>query len=272
MRICAFESRRGEEMRSLIERQGGEAIIAPSLREIPLEENQEVFDFTRRLLAEDFQLVIFLTGVGARTLLETAESQFSREEILTALRLCRIAVRGPKPLAVMREWKVEVHTLAPEPNTWRELMGALEKNHELTHGKRVALQEYGVPSTELHEALRKSGAELTTVSVYRWGLPEDLNPLRNAIRQIIVGETDCLMFTSAQQIQHVLMIAEAEEVREEFLNAARKCLIASIGPTTTETLKELGLGVDLEPEHPKMGHLVKVVMERGEALLPLKKR
>ena len=68
------------------------------------------------------------------------------------------------------------------------------------------------------------------------------------------------------------MIAEAEGVREEFLNAARKCLIASIGPTTTETLKELGLVVDLEPEHPKMGHLVKVVMERGEALLPLKKR
>lgn len=267
MRICAFESRRGEEMRSLIERQGGNALIAPSMKEIPLEENGEVFDFVQRLLADEFQLVIFLTGVGARALLETAESRFPREEILAALRRCRVAVRGPKPLAVMREWKVDIHVLAPEPNTWRELMTALKSKDSLAPGANVALQEYGVPSVELHQALREAGVNLTTVSVYRWGLPDNLEPLRGAIREISAGRVDCLMFTSAQQIQHVLTIAETEGSREAFLEAAKKCLIASIGPTTTETLQELGLRVDLEPEHPKMGHLVKTTLERGPDLL-----
>lgn len=251
----------------MIERQGGTALIAPSLREIPLEENAEVFEFARRLLADEFQLVIFLTGVGARTLLETAESRFPRGELLSAFRRCRIAVRGPKPLAVMREWKVEVHILAPEPNTWRELMATLKEKNVLAPGANVAIQEYGVPSADFHQALRHSGVNLTTVSVYRWGMPENVEPLREAVREILAGRVDCLMFTSAQQIQHVLAIADEKGKREEFLSAARESLIASIGPTTTETLKEMGLNVELEPEHPKMGHLVKVVMERGPGLL-----
>lgn len=254
-------------MRSLIERQGGTALIAPSMREIPLEENGEVFEFVRRLLADEFQLIIFLTGVGARALLETAESRYPREEILAALRRCPVAVRGPKPLAVMREWKVDVQVLAPEPNTWRELLGALKEKQALVAGANVALQEYGKPSLDLHQALRDAGTNLTTVTVYRWAMPEDTEPLREAVREILAGRVDCLMFTSAQQIQHLLTIAEESVGREVFLGAARRCLIASIGPTTTEALQDLGFKVDLEPEHPKMGHLVKVALERGPDLL-----
>lgn len=254
-------------MRSLIERQGGTALIAPSLREIPLKENQQVFEFIERLLNDEFQLVIFLTGVGARTLLETAESRFDRGEILEALRRTKVAVRGPKPLSVMREWKVEVHVLAPEPNTWHELLSALQEKQILAPGLQVALQEYGVPSHDLHAALKRAGVELTTVSVYRWGMPEDVEPLREAVRAVCRGGVDVLMFTSAQQIQHVLSATEELGVRELFMEAVKRCLIASIGPTTTEALQDLGFTVALEPEHPKMGHLVKTVIERGPQLL-----
>src|SRR5262249_54347681 len=146
-------------------------------------------------------------------------------------------------------WKVEVSVVAPEPNTWRELMAALKEKGALSAGTNVGLQEYGAPSVDLQEALCEAGVNLTTVSVYRWGMPENLEPLRGAVREIRVGQVDCLMFTSAQQIQHVLKVAEEEGGREAFLESAKGCLIASIGPTTTEALEDLGLKVDLEPEH-----------------------
>jgi uroporphyrinogen-III synthase len=47
-------------------------------------------------------------------------------------------------------------------------------------------------------------------------------------------------------------------------------VVASIGPVTTAALAEHGIVVDLEPEHPKMGHLVKALVERGAHTLSAK--
>ena len=66
LRVCSFESRKQDEMRSLIERHGGVATIAASMREVPLENNLAVFDFLDRLLVGELDAVIFMTGVGAR--------------------------------------------------------------------------------------------------------------------------------------------------------------------------------------------------------------
>ena len=75
LRVCSFESRKQDEMRSLIERHGGAATIAASMREVPLENNVAVFDFLDRLLAGELDAVIFMTGVGARALLEVVETR-----------------------------------------------------------------------------------------------------------------------------------------------------------------------------------------------------
>ncbi len=48
-------------------------------------------------------------------------------------------------------------------------------------------------------------------------------------------------------------------------------VIASIGPTTTETLEEFGLQPDITPTHPKMGFLVKETAEQAAAILAFKR-
>jgi uroporphyrinogen-III synthase len=48
-------------------------------------------------------------------------------------------------------------------------------------------------------------------------------------------------------------------------------VIASIGPTTTETLEEFGLQPDTTPTHPKMGFLVKETAEQSAAILQRKR-
>ncbi|MEX2286441.1 MAG: uroporphyrinogen-III synthase [Planctomycetaceae bacterium] len=270
LRICSFESRRAAEMRSLIERQGGIATIAPSMREIPLVDNPRVFEFAEELLAGRIEVVIFLTGVGTRALVEAWLTRYDFEAFLQALDRCTVVVRGPKPTAVLREWNVRIDLRAPEPNTWRELLDVIDANLSPA-GKNIAVQEYGRPNEELYRALEQRGASVLSVPVYRWALPEDVEPLLAAVRATIAGQFDVLMITSANQVTNVLTVAESDGLREAWLEAARKCVIASIGPAASETLIEAGLPPDVEASPPKMGQLVRQAIETASAKLGRKK-
>jgi uroporphyrinogen-III synthase len=266
-RVLTLETRRAVEIAKLIETYKGVAVSAPAMREVPLAENAEALRFGRDLLAGGVDVMVFLTGVGARALLETVSKELPAEEFLESLRKTRVAVRGPKPLAVMREWKVAVEVTAPEPNTWRELLVAMDGMQGGLRGRRVAVQEYGVSNTELLAGLRERGAEVLRVPVYQWALPDDVGPLRAAIAAVIGGDVTVAMFTTGVQAAHLFQIAEEEGKAEELRGALRKIVVASIGPSTTEALAGVGVKADMEPSHPKMGVLVKEAAEQwGEIL------
>jgi uroporphyrinogen-III synthase len=271
LRVVSFESRRATEMGELIRRQGGDPFVAPSMREAPIENNTPAFEFAERLFRGEFDLMIFLTGVGTRALNKVLSSRYPEEQFAEALRKIAVAARGPKPLAALRELKVPVTVTAPEPNTWRELLAALEGRPECGTARRIAVQEYGKPNVELMDALRARGAAVTPVRVYQWDLPEDLTPLREAVHRIAEGRADVAMFTTSIQIVHLFRIAGEERIAEPMLQALRRMLIASIGPTTTETLEEFGLTPDITPSHPKMGFLVKETSDQAAGILQRKR-
>lgn len=261
-RIAAFEARMAGPLAGLIRKHGGIPVEAPALREVPLGSSPEALDFARRLVAGELDAVIFLTGVGARYLLEEVQDQVPRDAFLAALRRVKVVARGPKPLAVLRDWGVEVAVSVPEPNTWLEVLAAIDAKLPVA-GLRVALQEYGQPNPELIEALRSRGAIVTQVPVYRWSLPEDTGPLRSALRAIADGQVAAVLFTAAQQVVHVLQVAEEEGLGDRVRAAlAGPVVLGSIGPTTTEALRAHGLEPAVVPEHPKMGHLVAAVADR----------
>jgi len=267
LRVVSFESRRANEMAELIRRQGGEPFVAPSMREAPIENNTEAFEFAEKLFRGEFDLVIFLTGVGTRALSKVLASRYPEEKFAEALRKIAVAARGPKPVAALREMNVPVAVTAPEPNTWRELVSALEGRA----AKRVAVQEYGKSNPELLKALRARGAEVSTVRVYQWDLPEDLGPLREAVRRIADGAADVAMFTTSIQIAHLFRVAAEAGLEKPMYAAFERMVIASIGPTTTETLQEFGLEPDIMPTHPKMGFLVKETAEQAAGILARKR-
>jgi uroporphyrinogen-III synthase len=196
LRVAIFEARMAGPMADLIRKHGGEVVEAPALREVPIGDNPEAIAFADRLIAGEFDLVLFLTGVGTR--------------------YANIPVGG----------------------------------------LRIAVQEYGQPNPELIEGLETRGATVTRVPVYAWALPDDTGPLVHAIVEIAEGRIGAVVFTSAQQVVHLLQVA-AREGREADLRTAlaKSVIVASVGPTTTETLRANNLPVDIEPEHPKMGHL-----------------
>jgi uroporphyrinogen decarboxylase len=259
LRVAAFESRLAGPMADLIAKHGGEPVEAPALREIALADNPEALAFAGRLIAGQFDAVLFLTGVGTRFLAQAIDTQFERPAWLAALAKVNVVARGPKPVAALREMGVRVDLQVPEPNTWHEVLATLDAKLPVA-GLRVAVQEYGKPNLELVAGLQERGAEVTRVPVYRWALPEDTGPLRRTIVEIAEGRIGVALFTSAQQVEHLLQVA-ADEGREAELRAAlsQRVVVGSVGPTTSETLRGHGLPVDIEPEHPKMGHLVVAV-------------
>jgi len=269
LRVVSFESRRGERMAELIRRQGGEALVAASMREVPLGENREAFAFGEKLMQGRIDAAAFLTGVGALALFQILETRYARGELLAAFSKIQTVARGPKALAALRKIGLTSARGAAEPATGREVLAALDQAP--LQGKTVALQEYGAPNKELVEALVQRGARVIRVPVYRWALPENTEPLRRALETVIGGRADVVLFTNSNQIHHVLQFAQEEGLEKEFREALTRTVIASVGPVCSQFLDEYGVPVDLEPELPKMGNLVEEASRKGAAILERKR-
>jgi uroporphyrinogen-III synthase len=277
LRVLALESRRAAELSKLISTYGGLPVVAPAMREMPLESNKEALAFAAGLFAGEFDMVIFLTGAGARALLAVVETTHKREDYVAALQRLKVVARGPKPVAALREINIVPAVTAPEPNTWRELLRALDEAENSTKeirlkGARVAVQEYGVSNSELLDGLKQRGAHVTRVPVYQWALPEDLAPLRAAVQALAEGSIDVVLFTTGVQAAHLFQVAKEISLEEALRAGLNRAIVASIGPTTSEELSRHGIKPDLEPSHPKMGFLVKETAERSAELLRQKRQ
>lgn len=268
MTVVAFESRMADQMATLISRHGGNAMVAPSMQEIPLENNTEALDFAKHLMAGVVDLLILLTGVGTRTLVDVWKTHFPLEAIQHALAKTTLVCRGPKPIAALKELGLKPHITVPEPNTWRDILKTLDDcKPEGLSGLRIAIQEYGTANTDLTRGLIERGAQVRSVPVYRWALPDDVEPLKGALRSIVDGQASVVVFTSAAQVDHVVQLLDAADELAAFREALGRTMVASIGPITSQRLRHHHLPVDFEPSHSKMGILVKEASEHvGEIL------
>ena len=267
--VVAFESRMAAEMGRLIERHGGKPLVAPALREIPLEDNSAALQFGEQLMRDGFDVLVLMTGAGTTTLFEVLHRRYSNDQLAAALRHTVLIARGPKPVAALKVLGFQPTFTVPEPNTWMDVVSTLDA-HRPVKGLRVAVQEYGLLNRDLVEALKQRGATVVSVPVYRWALPENTAPLKQAIRQILGGQVQLMLVTNAAQIDHVMLVVEQEGKTEEFKTICRELVIASIGPTASERIRSHGLPVDFEPSHGKMGILVKETSEQVRILMAKK--
>lgn len=270
-RVAALESRRAADMQRLIEKYEGVAYVSPSMREVPIEPNRSAIDFAYRLITGQVSVVVLTTGVGFRYLLKAIEPHLDKQRFLDSLSDVITVCRGPKPAAVMREFGLTPSHRVPEPNTWRELLQTIDSEVPIAN-QVVGLQEYGVSNKSLIAGLEARGATVEPVQVYGWDFPVDSGPLEENVRAIAAGERDLLLVTSAHQVVNMLRMAEKIDFVEKLREGLRGTVIASIGPTTSQMLEECEIHVDLEPSHPKMGHLVVETAETGVPLIGSKRR
>jgi len=270
LRIASLESRRADDMARLIQRHGGIAHVSPSMREVPIKPNREAVDFAYRVITGQIGMVIFMTGVGFKFLLAAIQGDVDRQRFLDALSDIPTIVRGPKPAAAMKEVGLTPTYRVAEPNTWRELLQLVDSQVPVGN-LHIGLQEYGVTNASLIAGLEARGATVDTIRVYGWELPDDTLPLQENIRAIAAGERDVLMVTSAHQVVNMLRMAESIGSLDSLRAGLAQTVIASIGPTTSQMLQECDIRVDLEPTHPKMGHLVVESARLAPGLVKLKR-
>lgn len=265
LRVLSLESRRAAEAATLIARYGGQPIVAPALRELPLESNSAALDFAAELLLGEIDVAVFLTGAGVRALFDVLAVAHPGDDVRAALARVKVAARGPKPSNALRELDVPVWVSAPEPNTWRELLAAMDAraSEQPMAGARIAVQEYGVPNRELLEALEARGASVMQVPVYKWALPDDLGPLQHAAAAIAAGAIPVLLLTSGIQLAHLWQVVETMGYERRFREGLASTFIASIGPTTSEEIARRGLTPNLEASHPRLGYLVREAAEHA---------
>jgi uroporphyrinogen-III synthase len=256
-------------MESLILREQGLPFVAPSVKERAIDDDSVAVRFVEQLEAGEFDLVICMTAVGLSFLRDLLAKTMPVERLSAALRRTRIVSRGPKPVSVLRSLDVPIEFVIPEPNTWKEVVNAVAEHCPL----RIAVQEYGRPNTEMNQALERLGATVTPVTLYRWEMPDDMEPLKEAARRLAAGDVDVVLFTSSIQLDHLLEAARGLGVEEHARSALREGVaVASIGPVMTATLEARGFPVHIIPRHPKMWALVKAAGELAAGVLAQSKR
>lgn len=272
LRVLSLESRRAKEVEKLIRTYAGEPFVVPAMREVKLESNRQALDFAAKLLAGEVDVVLFLTGVGVRALLETVETKYDREQFLNALRAVRIVTRGPKPEQVLRELKVKTLASAPEPSTWHEVLATMDRTFgDELKTLRVAIQEYGASNPELLAELTQRTGEVIKVPVYQWALPHDLKPLRECVHGIANADIDVILFTTAVQVIHLMMVAQQMNSIPALMRGLRSVAVISIGPTTTAEMLHYGIAPDFEPSRPKLGFLINEAAQYSSEVLRKKR-
>ncbi len=266
LRVAAFESRRAKELADLIQAHGGSPLVTPALREAAPARNPEAVDFANRVITGQVEVVIFTTGGGVRRLVEQIERHVDRKQFLAAISDVVTITRGPKPAAALGDLDIKSTHGTSEPHTWREILQVIDRHVPLAN-HTVGLQEYGEPNASLLAGLEARGASVINLKLYHWELPENTAALSGAMREIIDGKVDVVLFTSSRQIVNVLHVAQCDGVADQLRQALRGVIVGSIGPDTSTTLRQQDLPVDIEATHPTMESLVKTTAaDVGELL------
>lgn len=264
-------ARRAEELISLLQRRGAEVVHAPSIRIIPLVDDDELRRVTAALIASPPDVVVVTTGIGFRGWIEAAHGWALADDLIKALAGVRILARGPKARGAVRQAGLS-EEWSPESEASAEVLARLLDDGAA--GLRVAVQLHGAasewePDADICEALAAAGASVTRVPVYRWRTPADLAPVDRLIGMTVAAELDAVSFTSAPAVASVLQRAKALGAFDEFAAALRgRVLAACVGPVTASPLQRLGIPA-VHPERYRLGALARLLTDELPARAPV---
>ena len=258
--VAVTAARRKEELGALLDRRGARVIYAPAIRIVPLSDDAELVAATKEVLAHPIDLVVATTGVGFRGWLEAADAWDL--PLVEHLRSARVLARGPKARGAIRGGGL-VDAWSPESESSAEVLSHLLSGAEgPLVGRRIAVQLHGDPLADLVSSLRAAGAEVLTVPVYRWVLPEDVVPVRRLVATIVAGGVDAVTFTSAPAAASLLAVADELCLRADLVTALNgRVLAIAVGPVTAAPLDAAGIP-SWQPERARLGALAREVVAR----------
>lgn len=253
-------ARRREEFGAALARRGATVVYAPAIRIVPLADDTELLDATRRCLTAPLDVVVATTGIGFRGWMEAADAWGLADELTAGFEAATLLARGPKARGAIRARGLH-DAWSPESESTSEVLAYLLERFELD-GIRIALQLHGEPLTDVVSTLRAAGAEVIEVPVYRWLPPADEEPLQRLLQSVVGGGVDAVAFTSAPAAVSFLRTADKLGLGDEVRAALRTSVLpAGVGPVTAAPLEREGITV-VQPPRARLGSLVRTLVEQ----------
>ena len=256
--IVIAVDRRSGELAAALERHGATVRHAPALTIVPHIDDEALIAQTRELIAHPPQVVVATTGVGFRGWMEAADEAGLLDDLHAAFAGAQIVARGPKARGAIQQAGLTADWVA-ESETSAELGEFLLA--EGVGGRRIAVQHHGSGADGLDELFEGEGADVVSLTVYRWGPPPDPEVVRRSVLATGAGEVDAVLFTSAPGAFEWVAAARREGVLDEIrrLVQEQRVLLAAVGPITAGPLQDEGLD-PLIADRGRLGSLVRAVV------------
>jgi uroporphyrinogen-III synthase len=194
-----------------------------------------------------------------------------------AVRKSTVISRSEKPSAVLRTLGIK-SDLLPKENT---TMGILEmlKEKDMKQ-KRVAIIGNASGSKNLKNGLESKGSTVLELPLFSYSsyldetadniLKEmgylhekpEIKSISKLIKDILNGKVHVITFTSPPSVLPLLKVADEEKNLPVLLSTLNESVVVvSVGPSTTESLKQNYISVDVMPEVHKMGPMVRALAD-----------
>jgi uroporphyrinogen-III synthase len=256
--LVLTSDRRSAELTASFERRGAQVLHSPTLRIVPLVEDELLLAATKRVLDEPPTDVVVTTAIGLRGWIEAADAAGHAPELLRVLAGARLLARGPKARGAIRAAGLVEEWAAESEKTVEIVDWLLDEG---VNGRRIAFQLHGVVNDDQVARLRTAGAMVEAVPVYRWGPAPKPSAVLRGIDAICSRTCEAVVFTSAPGAQALLDAAAAAGRLDELLDALTKDVVAAaVGEVTAGPLRKVGV-VPLVPDRARLGALVRCLTE-----------
>lgn len=256
--------RRSDELAAHLGRLGAEVLLGPTVHTRPVSpDDRALRAATKAIVGTPPDYLLATTGIGVRGWINAAAAWRSRDDLLDALAATKVLARGPKVVGALSEAGLAPSFVAESGRAAAMVEWLLTRPLE---GRHVAVQLPGAAMDDAVAVLEAAGAQVTTVPVYEWTWPEDLEPARRLVRAVAAGRASAVTFTSRPAVRHFLALAGGLGLADEVGRALRRLVVpVCVGPSTAEALRA-GTGASPRcPDRALLGALGPVVADELHA-------
>ena len=216
---------------ALLEQDGARVLFCPVIEIVPVELTDELRAAIARL--DTYETVIFTSANGVTAFCERLRDCGREPAALAAAELVAI---GPATALALEERGL-LPSLVPEEYVAEGVIAALDARARRLTGRRVLLPRARQARPVLPDELRRRGATVDVVTVY-----DTVSAASLPCPAADMEAADYIAFTSSSTVRHFVALMGAAGLAAR-LGAVR---LASLGPVTSATLRELGLPVAVE--------------------------
>ena len=234
------------EFATLLKKMGAEVIEFPTIEIVPPLRWKKLDQAIHQL--KSYEWIIFTSANGVHFFWQRLKEK-RKHRLPPSLKVCAI---GPATSHQLKERKTSVAYM-PKEFIAEAILKGFEKMS--VKGKRILLARAQEARDVLPKGLKKMGAEVEVVEVYRTVRPKGGS---KRLRQLLTdGNIDVITFTSSSTVNHFAELLKKENLKK----LLRGTVIACIGPVTTRTAKEWGMKVQIQPKRYTIPGLIRAIAE-----------